>query len=262
MTKDIHLAEDEVLVSFDPVSLFTNIPIGEALQVIQERLREDESLGNRPPPSADRVAELLEVFLKSTYFRYGGDFYEQTQGAAMGSLVSVVLANLYMKFFEQLTLWSAPVKPQLWKRCVDDTCCIVKSGMAEKVLDHLNSVRPSIQFTLKLVREGSLPFLDTFLRRWEDGTLDISVYRKPTHTNRYLHFQSHHPTHVRRGLVRCLYDRARSITTSPNSLQRDRASSISTSPNSLQREKVHLVSVLKCNGYPSAFIHASSTPPT
>ena len=70
---------------------------------------------------------------------------------------------------------------------------------------------------------------------------------KPTHTDRYLHFRSHHPTHVRRGLVRCLYDRARSIT---------------TSLDSLKREEGHLASVLKCNGYPSAFILTSSTPPT
>ena len=139
------------------------------------------------------------------------------------------------------------MKPQLWKRYVDDTCCIVKRGMAEELLDHLNSVRPSIQFTLELEREGSLPFLDTLLRRKEDGTLDISVYRKPTHTDRYLHFRSHHPTDVRRGLVRWLYDRARSIT---------------TSPDSLQREEGHLASVLKCNSYPSAFIRASSTPPS
>ena len=119
--------------------------------------------------------------------------------------------------------------------------------MAEELLDHLNSVRPSIQFTLELEREGSLPFLDSLLRRREDGTLDTSVYRKLTHTDRYLHFWSHHPAHVRRGLVRCLYNRARIIT---------------TSPDSLQREEDHLESVLKCNGYPSALIRASSNPPT
>ena len=79
--------------------------------------------------------------LKSTYFSYRGDFYEQTQGAAMGSLVSAVVANLYMEFFEELALESARVKPQLWKQYVDDTCCIMKRGMAEELLDHLNSVR-------------------------------------------------------------------------------------------------------------------------
>ena len=85
------------------------------------------------------------------------------------------------------------------------------------------------------------------MRRREDGTLDISVYRKLIHTDRYLRFQSHHPAHVRRGLLRYLYNRARIIT---------------TSPDSLQREEDHLASVLKCNGYPSTFTRASSTPPT
>ena len=72
----------------------------------------------------------------------------------MGSPVSAVVANLYMDLFEELALWSAPVK-----QYVDDTCCIVKRGMAEELLDHLNSVRPSIQFTLELEREGALPFV-------------------------------------------------------------------------------------------------------
>ena len=59
--------EFQSLISVDAlVSLFTNVPIDEALQVIQERLREDESLGDRIPLSAGRVAELLEVCLKST----------------------------------------------------------------------------------------------------------------------------------------------------------------------------------------------------
>ena len=45
--------------------------------------------------------------LKSTYFSYNGEFYEQRQGAAMGSPVSAVVANLYMEFFGELALESA-----------------------------------------------------------------------------------------------------------------------------------------------------------
>ena len=44
--------------------------------------------------------------LRSTYFSYmyKGVFYEQREGAAMGSPVSAIVANLYMKFFEQLAM--------------------------------------------------------------------------------------------------------------------------------------------------------------
>ena len=47
--------------------------------------------------------------LKSTYFSYDGEFYEQRQGAAMGSPVSAV------KFIEELTIESAPSRSRLWK---------------------------------------------------------------------------------------------------------------------------------------------------
>ena len=64
--------------------------------------------------------------------------------------------------------------------------------------------------------DGTLLFLDTLLRRREDGSLDISIYRKPMHMDRYLHFKFHHLTHVKRGVVRCLYDRAKEISMQDN----------------------------------------------
>ena len=102
---------------------------------------------------------------------------------------------------------------------------------------------PHHKFTVEWKEDGTLPLL----RRREDGSLDVSVYRKPTHTDRYLYFESHHPTHVKRGVVRCLHDRARGI--------------ISTQDN-LQKEVDHLARVLKQNGYPANFIRNASAPPT
>ena len=87
--------------------------------------------------------------------------------------------------------------------------------------------------------DWTLPFLDMLLRRREDGSLDVSIYRKPTHMDRYLHFESHHPTHVKRGVVRCLHDRA-----------------------NLEKEVDHLARVLKQNDYPANFIRNASAPPT
>ena len=116
----------------------------------------------------------------------------------------------------------------------------------EELLTHLSSMRPSIRFTVEVEKDGRLPFLDTLLQRRDDGSLDVTVYRKPTHTDRYLDFHSHHPPQVKRGLVKCLFDRARTIT---------------TGQNNLQKEEHHLTRVLRQNGYPSAFIRSSSKPP-
>ena len=107
------MGSNESLVSFDVTPLFTNVSIEEAVGVIRDKVREDEDLVERTPLSPDRVAELLSLCLKSTYFSFGGEFYEQRQGAAMGSPASAVVANLYMEFFEELALESAPSKTPL-----------------------------------------------------------------------------------------------------------------------------------------------------
>ena len=198
-------------MSLDVSSLFTNVPIDEAISLIRRRLREDETLGDRTILSPEWVAELLEMCLKSTYLSYGGDFYEQKEGAVMGSPVSAVVANLYMEFFEELALETAPTRPRLWKRYVEDTFCILRKDSTEELLHHLNGVRPIIKLTAEQEEDGTLPFLNALLRRREDGSLNVSIYRKLMHTDRYFHFNSHHLTHVKRGVVRCLHNRAREI---------------------------------------------------
>ncbi len=62
-------------------------------------------------------------------------------------------------------------------------------------------------------------FLDCLLKRESDGMLTSTVYKKPTHTDRYFHFKSHHPNHVKRGVVRCLYQRARRVTNMGDNLK-------------------------------------------
>ena len=111
-----------------------------------------------------------------------GHFYEQKEGAAMGSPISAVVANLYMEFFDELALETALTRHRLWKRYVDDTFCILRKGSTEKLLHHFNGVRLTINFTVEQEEDETLPSLDTLFRRREDGSLDSSVYRKPTYT--------------------------------------------------------------------------------
>ena len=47
---------------------------------------------------------------------------------------------------------------------------------------------------MEVEEKGKISFLDCELHRKEDGRLDVTVHRKATHTDRYLHFDSHHPS--------------------------------------------------------------------
>ena len=70
----------------------------------------------------------------------------------------------------------------------DDVISAVSGNEAERLLSHLNSVEPSIQFTLEREKDRHLPFLDLNVSRGVQGNLETSVYRKPTHTDKYLAF--------------------------------------------------------------------------
>ena len=106
--KGIQLAPDEVMMSYDVKALFTSVPIKPALDVIEKLLKEDPGLQSRTSMSTQHIMDLLEFCLRSTYFTFRGKFYEQVEGAAMGSPISPIVANLYMEDFEIRVLQSSP----------------------------------------------------------------------------------------------------------------------------------------------------------
>ena len=83
--------------------------------------------------------------------------------------------------------------PRIWKSYVNDTCMVIDSERKEEFLEHINKIDPHIQFTTGDAKEdGSIPFLDTIVMPQPDNSLLASVYRKPTHRDLYLHWDSHH----------------------------------------------------------------------
>ncbi len=211
--KDLTLDKEEILVSYDVSALFTSVPVDESIQVIKELLESDNTLCQRTTLSTAQVIELLTFCLKTTYFVFNGEFYQQKEGAAMGSPVSPIVANLYMEHFEQTALQSAPHPPRYWGRYVDDTLCVIHRDHLEEFSLHLNSIHPKIQFTREVEENNKLPMLDCCMTRLDNGTIKCSVYRKPTHTDQYLHFNSHHPLQHKLGVIRTLTHRAQTVVT-------------------------------------------------
>ncbi|XP_046393594.1 uncharacterized protein LOC124161325 [Ischnura elegans] len=224
--KNVSIKKSDILVSFDVVSLFTNIPIPDAVEVVRS-LTSDGIPKDFP--------ELVEHCLRNSFFLWNGCYYEQTEGAAMGSPLSPVVANLFMEKFEKEALESCEKKPKLWLRYVDDTFVIWPHGVQELqvFLRHLNSQHHGIQFTMDMEKEQSLNFLDVLVTKKDNGGLGHAVYRKLTHTDRYLNAASHHHPSQKASLVATLVNRAYNIS----------------DDNSLSTEIKHLTSALQKNGY-------------
>ena len=148
--------------------------------------------------------------------------------------------------FEQKAIATAAHSPTWWwRRYVDDTHTKLKKAYAQEFTDHLNSIDDDIKWTKEGEvethsednnTERALALLDTWSVINEDGTIKMRVYRKATHTDQYLNFESNHPLEQKRGVVRTLAHHAESIVSD----HKDREGEID-----------HVRTALSYNGYPS-----------
>ena len=100
---------------------------------------------------------------------------------------------------------------------------------------HLNAQHGRIQFTSELLTDNKLAFLDAEVNVKEDGGIKVKVYKKPTHTDQYLMFDSNHHIGQKLGIVSTLRNRIDTIVT--------------TEEDKIQ-EKESMKAALKECGYP------------
>ena len=233
--KNIKLQPEECIISYDVKALFASVPIEPAIKIIQQHLEDDHQLQQRTSMTVKHIICLLEFCLKNTYFIFQGRFYEQIEGAAMGSPISPIIANLYVEAFETQAISTAPHLPSMWRRFVDDTFVVIQKTQKDCFIENINSIDDKIQFTMEDCRsDGSMPFLDTQVTPRSDGSLNTTVYRKPTHIDLYLQWDSHHTIAAKYSVVNTLHHRARAVC----------------SNQQLVEEEDHLQKVLTENKYP------------
>ena len=185
------IQDDETMISFDVVSLFTAIPVDNTCIYIRKKLENDPSLHSRTNLGIDDIVSLLNFVLSNNYFVNKDKIYKQIHVCAMGSLVSPVVANICMKVTEYSAIKATPAAPKYWKRYVDDSFWVIKKNAASSFHDSLNSIAPYISFTIEHEENCQISILNMLVSR-DNGKLSINVYQKPTHTDRYLDFHSNH----------------------------------------------------------------------
>ena len=218
--RTLTVEEDEILVSFDVTSLYTNVPIRDTLTIIKELLENDADLHSKTKIPPKDVLEIVEFLLTTTWFLYNGIFFKQTDGVAMGGPASSVVAEIYMQEHDKKALL-CQMPPKAYERFFEDTFSIIKRTHLQGFFDYMNSLHPKIQFTIEEENYGNLPFLDTLLKRNGDGSISVLVYRKPTHTDQYLNFNSNHQASTKDAVISALFRRARDIVSDVNDLKKE-----------------------------------------
>ena len=119
-----------------------------------------------------------ELATKDQFFQYNGELYEQKDGVGMGSSLGPLMANAFLCHIEEhLDL------PVYDRRYVDDTITVMSCESAAHVfLDELNSIHPSLHFTIEKKNYLSL---ECFLIRMLLGYQPVFTENQPTKSHYY-----------------------------------------------------------------------------
>ncbi len=135
--KDLKLEPDEIMISFDVVSLFTSIPQDTAKRITNEPLTNDDSWQTRTNLDKDDIVELLNLCL-FTEFSFQNSYYRQISGTPMGSPLSSFLAEAVMQDLEKRSVTHNP-DIKTWNRYVDDVLATVKKDKTDDILHCINN---------------------------------------------------------------------------------------------------------------------------
>ncbi|XP_055590440.1 uncharacterized protein LOC129742555 [Uranotaenia lowii] len=162
---NVRVPEGCIIYSLDVVSLYTNVPVQNVYDIIEQKWRE---ISDYTPIPWTEFKRALHTILGASFFQYNGKIFEQTFGTPMGSPLSPVVASLLMEQLEETAiqcLRDKGINLVMYKRYVDDCLIVGYENDIDCVLAEFNGQCPSIKFTLEKETENSLRFLDLKLSR-------------------------------------------------------------------------------------------------
>ncbi|XP_055543356.1 uncharacterized protein LOC129728907 [Wyeomyia smithii] len=202
----VQVPDGYVMYSLDVVSLYTNVPVEEVYECVEERWGELQEHTTIPWNS---FKEAMKTVLDASFFQYEGKFYGQKAGVPMGSPLSSVVANIIMEKLENeaiARLKQQNISLRTYRRYVDDCFVVGKKAEIEKVVKEFNEGHEKINFTIENEIEGTLRFLDLTLIR--KGGKIAKIWFPKQQYGRYLDYNSESPHTHKVNTAIALVDRA------------------------------------------------------
>ena len=137
--------------------------------------------------------------MQNNYFSYNGQYYHQIRGGAMGSPLTLTIANCYMFFFERNIQKQINNNGGLYLRYIDDLFIVINWSERHllKQVENWDKIDENIK--LKAHIGSSTNFLDLSMGN-QEGQLVTKVYHKPSYEPYYLPFNSIHPLHMKKNI--------------------------------------------------------------
>ena len=191
------------------------------------------------------MTKLLRMATAS-HFIFKNKVIEQIDGVAMGSALSVAMANIFMVHLEESLVKYSP-NLSFYRRYVDDIFLVISFDYLNELFSTFNEFHSSVKFTFETEDSGCFSFLDVKILRSVGSLgydfLETSVYRKATFTGLFVNWKSYCHMKYKLSIIRGLHERARRIC-STDSL--------------FLNEIMFINNILKKNGFPEKILKKNS----
>ena len=129
---------DYKYVSFDAVSLFTNVPLRKTVNIILKRVYQDRLIKTNSKKRS--LKKLLIDVCTKTSFIFNNKIYEQKDGVSMGSPLGPVLVNIIMAELEKKVIkkFVDDGTIKFYGRYVDDALLVIKPKDTGRIHQALN----------------------------------------------------------------------------------------------------------------------------
>lgn len=214
--KDIRLDKNDILVSFDVESLYPSIPL-EKTKTLCRKWFEKNNISEK---NIEEYMQIITVCTEQRFFQFNNKFYIQKDGLTMGNPLSSILSELFMSDLEMNVKESSSLFKH-WSRKVDDIFAVIDRDKVDECLQLLNSIEDTVNFTVEIEKEGTLPFLDLKVIR-VNNRLEFDIYRKPTHVDVYINEKAYNPREHKLAAFRSLIQRMIKVPLTPERLNRER----------------------------------------
>uniref|UniRef100_A0A8C5PB27 Reverse transcriptase domain-containing protein n=1 Tax=Leptobrachium leishanense TaxID=445787 RepID=A0A8C5PB27_9ANUR len=192
LLKEIKWEPNFIFATCDVNSLYTIIPHEAGCKATEFFLLESKVF------KLDQIQYIIEginLILKNNYFWYGGDFYLQINGTAMGTRFAPSYANLFMAHWESSVVWTGHdwgPNLVLYRRYIDDVLIIWQGERQEleSFISHLNNNELGIKLDSN-ISPTQVNFLDLTIYV-EDSEIKTRTFFKAVQTNNYIPTNSGH----------------------------------------------------------------------
>ena len=193
-------------VSFDAVSLFTNVQLSKSINIILKRVYQDRLIKTNLKKRS--LKKLLVDACTKTSFIFNNEIYEQKDGISMGSQLGPVLANTIMTELEEKVIkkFIDDGTIKFYGHYICDTLLVIKPKDIGCIHQALNKFDKNLRFTVNKFDDVVPHFLDLELRDY-----GIALYTKPANTGLYVDYNSNVPWAFRVSWIKSLTVRAKNI---------------------------------------------------